>query len=70
MAVANVKYARLCAFCKYWYDPVNAHIKPRQPQGGFWEYDPNAVNVCQLWGLKKRANASCPKFEAKVHVPK
>jgi hypothetical protein len=70
MAVANVKHARLCAFCKYWYDPTNAYIKPRNPRGGFWEYDPNARAVCQIWGLPKRANAACPKFEPKVVVPK
>jgi hypothetical protein len=70
MAVANVKYARLCAFCKFWYDPTNAHIKPRNPMGGFWEYDAQAVSLCQIWSLKKRSNASCPKFVAKMHVPK
>jgi hypothetical protein len=26
--------------------------------------------MCQQWGLKKRANASCPRFQPKVHVPK
>jgi hypothetical protein len=70
MAVANVKNARLCVFCKFWYDPTNAYMKPRNPAGGFWEYDPQAVAVCQQWGLKKRSNSSCPKFQPKIHVPK
>jgi hypothetical protein len=70
MAVANVKYARLCVFCKYWYDPTNAYLKPRNPRGGFWEYEQNATAICQQWGLKKRANASCPKFELKLPLPK
>ena len=48
MAVANVKYARLYAFCKYWYDPTHEHMKPKSPAGGFWEYDPQTVCVSQL----------------------
>lgn len=70
MAVANVKVARLCAFCKYWYDPTNQHIQPRSPAGGFWEYDPKAKALCQRWSLPKHGNASCPHFEAKIFVPK
>ncbi len=48
MAVANVKYGRLYAFCKYWYDPTHEHMKPKSPAGGFWEYDPQTVCVSQL----------------------
>jgi hypothetical protein len=70
MATTNVKIAKLCAFCKYWYDPTNQHIKPKNPMGGFWEFDMNAVCLCQKWSLKKRANASCKFYDPKVHVPK
>jgi hypothetical protein len=62
MAVANFKNARLYVFCKFWYDPTNAYMKPRNPAGGFWEYDPQTVAVCQQLGLKKQSNSSGPKF--------
>jgi hypothetical protein len=69
MATANVKHTKICAFCKYWYDPTNQHIKPKNPMGGFWEFDDKAVCKCLMLSLPKRANASCPKYEAKVPVP-
>jgi hypothetical protein len=40
MSVANVRYALLCVFSKYWYDSTKAHMKPKTPAEGFWEYDP------------------------------
>lgn len=70
MAITNIKNSKLCAFCKYWYDPTNQHIKVKSPLGGFWEFDQNASSMCLLWGLKKRANASCPKYQPKIPTTK
>lgn len=66
MTHVNVKYTRICAFCKNWYDPANAAISPVSPSAGVWEYDRGASNMCLKTNLKKQSIASCSKFELKV----
>lgn len=66
MKTANVKNAKICAFCKKWYDPANTHIKPKNILGGFWEYDEKAKSICAVTGTPKRSNSGCNKFEIKV----
>ena len=29
MKMINIKNTKICAFCKYWYDPTNSAIKPK-----------------------------------------
>ena len=29
MRLANIKTAKHCAFCKYWYDSTNSAIEPK-----------------------------------------
>ena len=60
----------VCAFCKFWYDPTNAHIAPKFPKSNIWEYDPNAKCKCLKCNSDKYAYLSCPKFECKVNVEK
>lgn len=64
----NSKNNRLgrCAFCRHWYDPANAAIRPRNPKAGMWEFDDKAENFCQKTGHKKKAFMSCKDYECKV----
>lgn len=55
---------RMCAFCKHWYDPAGACIRPKSPN--FWEYDPDAKNKCLIIGVTKPSWTSCNKFESKL----
>lgn len=45
----NVKNNRMghCAFCKHWYDPTNAAIRPKNIKAGMWDFDEKAENPCQ-----------------------
>lgn len=53
MPTANIKTAKKCAFCKYWYDPTNSAISPRSPKINLWEYDDkckkNAYRRIMIW---------------------
>ncbi|MBQ7516620.1 MAG: hypothetical protein IJS96_10085 [Schwartzia sp.] len=67
MKTFNVKHpSRLCAFCRYWYDPANAAIRPKSVVGGFWEYDDTVWNICQRTGQKMRSGMSCKGYQCKV----
>ena len=67
----NVKgRIRICAFCKYWYDPTNSAIFPKFPQQGLWEYDREAKFPClknsNARNLKPSHANACDKFECKI----
>lgn len=67
MLTFNVKSkSRLCAFCRYWYDPTNSHIVPKLIKSGFWEYDEKAECFCEKTGNKMRANQSCHRYSCKI----
>ena len=62
----NIKVTKKCAFCKYWYDPTNAHIKPIAPGIGLWEYDTNAKCKClKMTNTQRLAGLSCKQYECK-----
>ena len=53
----NVKgNQKICAFCKYWYDPTNSAISPKNPYMGIWEYDREATSKC----LIHKSPTKCP----------
>ena len=63
----NAKTGRACAFCKYWYDPTNAAIKPKDPVIGTWYYDEKAKNRCmKMHNTEKSSWAMCRDYECKV----
>ncbi len=65
----NVKNGyQVCAFCKYWYDPGNTAIKPKDPQHGMWEYDSEAKSYCTIHQGQTIALAKsrCSHFECKI----
>ena len=57
---------RKCAFCKYWKDPENLAISPREPEIGLWECDGNMKNECEKRNTIKMATDFCLKFETKL----
>lgn len=66
MDIANVKVSKMCAFCRYWYDPSNLTIEPKSPTIGLWKYDSKAKKKCNINGLNMPARASCSRYECKV----
>lgn len=65
MSIGSVK-VKMCAFCKYWYDPNNEAISPKSPAIGLWEYDEKAKRKCMKSGLNVSSRASCKRFECKI----
>ena len=57
---------RKCAFCKNWYDPMNASIQPKDTRAGFWMFDSNAKAKCMLTNIDMPGFAFCGKFVCKI----
>lgn len=55
-----------CAFCKHWYDPTNAAIRPKYIKAGMWEFDDKAENLCDLTGYKRKSITTCKDYVCKV----
>lgn len=70
MTTANIKREKKCAFCKYWYDPVNRAISPRNPKFNIWEYDEKCKMKCLKKNLDRKANATCSQYECKLEIIK
>lgn len=68
MRYANVKNNKICAFCKYWYDPANSAIGPREPRAYQWEYDETVTSHCSqgIYTKKRKASQGCSYYECKV----
>lgn len=64
----NPSRRAVCAFCRYWYDVTNQHIKPKNAARNMWEYDPQAKCKCMKTNLDKYGYTTCPKYECKVNV--
>lgn len=62
----NGNKVKRCAFCKYWYDPTNQHIKPQDPKHGYWKFDPQAHCICTKKSMNMAGGLYCDKFECKV----
>ncbi len=58
---------RVCAFCKFWYDPTNSAIRPKNPRMGHWEYDYEAKNVCTKTNQTHLGGKmACSDYECKI----
>jgi len=68
MKQIRAKTSRLCAFCQYWYDPGNTHIRPKEPAFGQWEYDEKAKSYCDKFSHKpaRQSGQSCNNWVCKV----
>lgn len=62
----NGKSFRKCGFCKHWYDPTSAAIRPHVPRIGQWEYVPQMKSRCLLTNTILPAFHFCGKYECKV----
>lgn len=62
---ANIKTYKICALCKYQYDPTNSYLNPVNTVAVFWEYESNAKCKCLKTNLDKFSWNSCTKFEPK-----
>lgn len=61
----NNKSLKICAFCKYWYDPTNSCISPKSPIG-LWEYNGEIQNKCLLTNFYKYGWMGCTKYTGKI----
>lgn len=68
MQLVNSKNTSIkkCAFCKYWYDPTNSAIKPKDPRAGYWEFDERAKNICLIKNTDMPSYHNCNKYEGKL----
>ena len=62
--LGDCKKNRWCVFCKHWYDPANASLKPR-PNKNLFDVDEKAKNRCSKKNLFTQALSNCPFFERK-----
>lgn len=64
----SIKNCKKCAFCKYWYDPTNSAIEPRNSRINMWTVDENAKRTCTKLNVEKSATAFCGKYECKLEI--
>lgn len=64
----DARRVKKCAFCKYWYDPINSAISPKSPKIGLWEIkDVNQKCICTKKNISMPANGFCSQdFESKL----
>lgn len=67
MTSINIKKFKYCAFCKYWYDPLNEAVKPKVASMNYWEINPKMQKQCLIKGCQMKAIASCQKYECKIY---
>ncbi|MCF0111736.1 MAG: hypothetical protein HUJ58_07535 [Erysipelotrichaceae bacterium] len=70
MMTINIKSVHKCAFCKYWYDPTNSAITPRNARLNLWRFDENAKCMCMKKNFEMKAIATCPHYECKLELVK
>lgn len=63
--ITNIRSSKICALCKYWYDPTNLYIKPVNTVAGFWEYESEAKCKCLKTNMQKLSWNSCSKYQPK-----
>jgi len=67
LANEHVSGIKKCAFCKYYYDPLNEAIAPKRGQNGVWEYETNVMKPCNKLSNRDVASQSaCHRFECKL----
>ncbi len=68
MIAVNIKTAKKCAFCKYWYDPTNSGIYPKASKINLWEYDEKIKCKCLQKNMDMKASAFCGKYQSKIEI--
>ena len=55
-----------CAFCKHWYDPTFAHVRPTNDKSlKWWEYDMDVKSLCDYKRKQIPSQVICGHFEKK-----
>lgn len=62
----NIKSAKFCAFCKYWWDPCCKYIAPNI--GTQWYYESAAKCRCIKRNLDTAAFTTCSNFKLKIDL--
>ena len=63
----DIKTAKKCAFCKYWYDPTHSGITPKAPHIGLWTIpDPKKKCLCKKTNTQMTATNCCNKYACKL----
>ena len=66
MPIVNIKNVKKCAFCKYWYDPMNTAVSPYSPKINLWKFDDKCKNKCLKKNYEISSSAFCEKYECKL----
>lgn len=66
--IINIKTAKKCAICKYWYDPTNSAIMPRSPKINLWTIDDKCKKKCLKKNYEMQSTAFCGRFENKLEI--
>ncbi len=64
----NIKTVKRCAVCRFWYDPSNSAITPRNPKANIWTIDDKSRKLCLKKNYEMSADTFCSKFECKLEV--
>ena len=65
----NIKNTKKCAICKYWYDPTNSAISPRNPKLNLWTIDDRSPKKkCIKKNYEMSPMAFCQDFECKLQI--
>ncbi len=68
MQTINIKTTKRCAFCKYWYDPNNSAIYPKNPRSNTWKIRDESKKMCLKKNYSMLATAYCNQYECKLDV--
>lgn len=68
MQMINIKNVKKCATCKFWYDPSNSAVSPREPDINLWMIDDKCKNMCLKKNYDMSADAFCGKHECKLQI--
>lgn len=63
----NIKFAKMCATCRYWDDPARGAIAPTFSKN-IWEVDTDPVKLCMKKKIKVKANSRCLQHSYKIEV--
>lgn len=64
MIPINIKSARICAFCRHWFDPSNSAISPKMKD--LWLFDPNVKKMCSIKNVETPSKMSCGDYQCKI----
>lgn len=63
---ANINTCKICAFCKYWWDPACKYIAPSN--GIHWVYESDVRCHCIQKHVETLATSTCAKYKPKIDL--